>query len=57
LKGISWEDYSEIEERVLGSLFIKRGEYTGMFIQRLKSLGWKVYLQIQERVPESLLRN
>ena len=38
LKRISWEAYSEAEERVLWSLFIKWGEYIGMFIQRLKSL-------------------
>jgi hypothetical protein len=54
---MSWEVYSEIEERVLGSLFVKWGEYPGIFIQRLKSLCWGVYSEIEERVLGSLFTN
>jgi hypothetical protein len=43
MKCMSWEVYSETEERVLGTLFIK-WKCTGIFIQKLKNLSWEVYL-------------
>jgi len=56
LKSLCWEVYSEIEECVLGSLFMKLGEYPRMFIFKLKSLCWEVYSEIEECVLGSLFK-